>query len=85
MNNRPRVTDHALLRYLQRVKGLDVEAIRRHIEDICSGNGGASSIKAEGVRFALTQGGQVVVSATPVGEYPNALRRERCANGGARP
>lgn len=79
---RPRVTDHCVLRYLQRVRGLDVEAIRRHIEDVCSGNGGASSIKAEGVRFALAQGGSVVVSATPIGEYPNALRRARCVSGG---
>lgn len=28
-----RVTDHAVLRYLERVKGIDIEEIRTHLEN----------------------------------------------------
>ncbi len=32
MNNRIHITDHAVVRYLERVEGLDVHAIRRKLE-----------------------------------------------------
>ena len=31
--NRVKVTDHAVLRYLQKVKGVDVEGVRHHIAE----------------------------------------------------
>jgi len=31
-----RVTDHAVLRYMERVQGFDVEAVRQHIARSCA-------------------------------------------------
>lgn len=51
-----RVTDHCVLRYLERAKGVDVEAIRSHIESLCAPahQAGAVSIRAEGVQFKFS-------------------------------
>lgn len=76
----PRVTDHAILRYLERAKGVDVEAVRRHIEEICAGPmvAGATSVRAEGVKFCFA--GAAVVTVTPSSQIPNKTQRERVQN-----
>lgn len=60
-----RVTDHAVIRYLDRVKGLDVEAVRRHIGAVCSGVRTARTVKAEGVEFVISKG--CVITVKPPG------------------
>ena len=65
---RPRVTDHCVLRYLERVRGLDVETIRRHIEDICAPAvaTGATSARIEGFFYRFS-GGSTVLTVLPAG------------------
>jgi len=50
-----RVTDHAVLRYMERAMGLNVEIVRQHIEGICKNPAalGAVSVRTEGVRFEI--------------------------------
>lgn len=75
----PRVTDHAVLRYLERVRGFDVEAVRRHIAITCAAaaSAGAANLKAEGVRFAIDNG--AVVTVMPNGTGPSRTHLERAA------
>jgi hypothetical protein len=52
------VTDHAVLRYLERRHGLDVDFFRDHIASLCA-NGvryGAFSVVTEEVKFVLVDG-----------------------------
>lgn len=51
----PKVTDHAVIRYLDRVMGIDVEAIRREISARVTAGVqlGASAVVADGMRFVL--------------------------------
>ncbi|HEY9212080.1 MAG TPA: hypothetical protein VIQ29_04405 [Ancylobacter sp.] len=51
----PRVTDHAVLRYLERAEGINIEAIRRLIEKkVARGvDAGAVGVLVDGVRFVL--------------------------------
>jgi len=54
----PTVSDHALLRWLQRRYGVDVEAERRKIDTLCDNaiRAGAKTIKVEGVQFVIKNG-----------------------------
>lgn len=57
MSRRPglRITDHALLRYLERAQGVDVESVRRKIRrKVQRGHeAGAVGVLVDGVRFVL--------------------------------
>ncbi|QGA56332.1 hypothetical protein BR10RB9215_C11531 [Brucella sp. 10RB9215] len=62
MTNSVRVTDHAVLRYLEREHGLDVDVVRRHIAGLAA-NGvelEAISVKVERVKLLLC--GETVVT-----------------------
>ncbi|TCT41173.1 hypothetical protein EDC90_1007150 [Martelella mediterranea] len=50
------VSDHALLRYLERKHGLDVEALRAEIRTACRDGVryGAKAVVADGVKFVIT-------------------------------
>lgn len=65
---RPRVTDHVVLRYLERVQGLDVESIRKRIADACAPAvaAGASSARLDGFFFKFG-GGDTVITVLPAG------------------
>lgn len=63
--NLPTVTDHATLRYIERVMGLDVEAVRQRVAKICRGVKTAKCVKADGFDFILKQG--VVITVKPTG------------------
>lgn len=77
----PRVTDHAVLRYLERVQGFDVEAVRRHVKKVCAGVVTARSVLAEGHAFIIKSG--AVVTVRPIqASSPRGVPRER---GEARP
>lgn len=77
------VTDHALLRYLERAMGLNVELVRQHILGVCADAAafGAVCVRAEGLRFEID--GNRVCTVTPDQLQPNktgqalALKRGR--------
>jgi hypothetical protein len=78
VNKLPAVTDHAVLRYLERVKGFDIEAVRSEIATICALAGGAKSLLRDGVRYELGTDGKVITVA-PTTRFPNATRRAQVA------
>lgn len=53
-----RVTDHAVLRYLERAHGLDVAAVRRHLSGKVEKGArlGAVGVTIENVKLVLEQG-----------------------------
>lgn len=57
MSDRPvKVTDRALIRYLERVEGVDTRAARRalqHAADVAGQYDGLSAVLSQGVRFIL--------------------------------
>lgn len=57
------VTDHAVLRYLERGHGLDVQHFRDHIATLCATGVryGAFTVAIEDVKFVLV-GGKVVTT-----------------------
>lgn len=63
---RPHITDHALLRYLERHVGIDVEAHRREMERAVERGveQGASGVLVHGLRFCLKA--ERVVTCYPV-------------------
>ena len=76
------VTDHALLRYLERVVGIDVEELRRVITARVDRGAqlGACGVSVDGHTFVLSQGiGRVAV--TTVIPRPSAL----CLRGDSEP
>lgn len=64
----PEVTDHAIVRYLQRAKGFDMDAVRTHIADTCrvAISAGATRLKIEGVEFVFRD--RTVVTVAPAGD-----------------
>lgn len=64
MNPPVRVTDHAVLRYLERAHGLDVAAVRRHLAGkvLTGARLGAVGVTIENVKLVLRErGGEVFV------------------------
>ncbi|BCH63234.1 hypothetical protein RvVAT039_04500 [Agrobacterium vitis] len=55
------VTDHAVLRFLERRHGIDVEAIRTEIRIMCSTGVrfGAAKVIADGMKFVIQDEGVV--------------------------
>jgi len=72
-----RVTDHAVLRYMERVMGLNIEMVRKHIADTCAGPAaiGAVCVRAEGFRFEITN--NTVVTVRPDNQAPSNTDRRR--------
>lgn len=61
-----RITDHAVLRYLERVRGFDVEAVRREIAASCAvaaDHPSASSVLSNGFRFIIKADAVITVTA----------------------
>lgn len=59
-----RVSDHALVRYMQRVKRFDMDAVREEIltpDRIIAIENGCTSIKIDGVSFKVMDGVVVTV------------------------
>lgn len=61
-----RVTDHAILRYLERAHGLDIEAVRRHLEGRVSTGArlGAVGVTVENVKLVLVAAADETVVTT---------------------
>ena len=72
-----RVTDHAIVRYLERAMGLNIDLVREHILTICGGAAafGAVSVRAEGLRFEINRG--KIVTVTPDHLLPSRTQTER--------
>lgn len=72
----PRISDHALLRFFERVLGVDVEQLRTRlltpaiVEAI---KAGATSIVADGMTFVIDD--CVIVTTLGPGQCPNARKR----------
>jgi hypothetical protein len=58
-----RITDHALIRYLERVKGVDVEALRREIAQVVARGHelGASAVRTDGFTYRIEAGRVVTI------------------------
>ena len=65
MIRRPIITDHALLRYLERVIGIDVASHRRAVDDLVASavEQGACALIHDGHRYVLRD--ERVTSVTP--------------------
>jgi hypothetical protein len=72
-----RISDHAVLRYLQRAMGLNIELVREHIATVCAAPAafGAVCVRAEGLRFEIVNG--VVTTVAPDNGLPSRNSRER--------
>lgn len=61
---RHKITDHAVLRYLERAHGLDVEAVRRElgarIDAATDGFEGMCGVNIDGISFRLSRTGTVI-------------------------
>ncbi|WP_425087013.1 hypothetical protein [Stappia sp.] len=59
----PRVSDHAVLRYIERIYGLDVDAVRRHIADEVASAAAAGAITARirGASYVIRDGVVVTI------------------------
>lgn len=59
----PSVPDHAVVRYLERAKGVDIEAIRQHIAGLVRRGvaAGGDAVVIEGVKFVLRENVVVTV------------------------
>ncbi len=66
-----RISDHAVLRYMERAMGLNVELVRQHIAAICAGPAGigASCVRSEGIRFELVN--NAVTTCVPDRQNPS--------------
>jgi hypothetical protein len=64
------VTDHAVLRYLERLHGLDIEAVRAEIASTVwrAALAGATGVRHGGLIYRLQDG--VVVTVTPLSHEP---------------
>lgn len=72
-----RVTDHCVLRYLERAMGLNIELVREHILTICAAPAsfGASCVRSEGMRFEISGG--AVKTVTPDRQMPSETSRRK--------
>lgn len=74
----PLVTDHAVLRYMERILGFDTEGLRRQIEETCAGALaiGATALHKDGVSYQLHNGRVLTVHARN-GQPITATQRRR--------
>lgn len=57
MSDEPvRVSDHAMIRYMERVLGMDVEQLRAHIAEGVRRHQGAPCVRTIGARFLMVNG-----------------------------
>lgn len=80
----PPVSDHAVLRYMQRVLGFDVEGLRVQIWTTCAPavQMGATCLRADGVRYEFVNGR--ITTVVPDGPTPSLTSRARTQNRMAR-
>ena len=67
-----RVTDHCLIRWLERVRGFNLDRDRREIQEICAGMT-SGTVKSHGHYFEIEN--NAVVTITPDTKMPNKTKR----------
>lgn len=69
-----RISDHAVVRYLERIQGVDIEAVRGEIAALCAHafETGACAMVLAGHRYMIAPDG-TVVTVEPIG-YSRARR-----------
>lgn len=79
------ITDHALVRYAERVLGTDMDPLRAHIAAIVARGRatGASHVVVGGFRYVLGQGGEVVTVCPEVKKYSRRTGRRQKPRRGA--
>ena len=76
------ITDHAVLRYLERVKGFDMNAVRREILTpgiVAALRGGATAVMIGGVRFQVSDGKIITVykdKANTMNKYTHTTKEQ---------
>jgi hypothetical protein len=72
-----RISDHAVLRYLERAMNLNVDIVREHIASICASPAafGANCVRAEGLRFEISM--NTVTTVRPDGQAPSLTSRNK--------
>jgi hypothetical protein len=76
MSRKSMVTDHAVLRYLERVKGFDIAAVRREMLTpgvVAALKAKATAVIIDGVRFQVTDG--TIITVFP--DDPRKLNKYR--------
>jgi hypothetical protein len=63
MSGRVHITDHAVLRYLERILGVDIDALRQTIAADCARHQGAPVVKTMVAKYCLINGRVVTVYA----------------------
>ncbi|MBN2740032.1 MAG: hypothetical protein JXR35_03925 [Rhodobacteraceae bacterium] len=63
MSKHPRITDHAVIRYLERVKGIDMDALRHEIGQLVARGyvQGACGVRVSGFNYRIENGVVVTV------------------------
>lgn len=58
------ITDHCLVRYLERAMGLNMDMVREHIRTICATPAafGAVAVRSEGLKFVIKDNSVVTVT-----------------------
>lgn len=82
MARRPHVTDHALLRYLERVYGFNIDAYRREVEATVAQavELGACGLVRNGFRYAMDE--HRVVTIHPASDDPRFPHHAFSGRGG---
>lgn len=72
-----RVSDHCVLRYLERAMDFNIDLVREHIASICGTPAaiGANCVRAEGLRFEISM--NVVTTVRPDGQHPSMTSRTK--------
>lgn len=78
-----KVTDHAAMRYLQRVMGVDLDAVKQIVAEqvhIAETNNGATAVLSNGFRYVIRNGHVITVldqnSANPINKTRAKDHRE---------
>lgn len=66
------ITDHALMRYMERVKGMDFEPMRDELRAIIAPAIGARSLRKDGMEYLLD--GHKLITVQP---KPKHVRRKK--------
>jgi len=72
-----KVTDHAALRYLQRVKGVDIDAVKMEMAELVHTAGehpSCSAVVCEGFRYAINGGTVITVTRSKMPTIRSAGR-----------
>jgi len=71
-----RVTDHAVLRFIERFMDFDVEVVRAHIASVCAVPAaiGAVCVRADGVKYEVRN--NTVITVTADGTEPSRTTKQ---------